>query len=98
MSATHAQSSGDDPSIFLHYQHPPPMTDKRNVTTVERAFQLARSGACHSVADIRTQLSAEGHEGVHSHLNGASIQRQLRAALAARGASASANEDDEVDA
>ncbi len=74
------------------------MSKDNEIGTIERAFQLARSGACHSVADIRTQLSAEGHEGVHGHLNGSSIQRQLRAALAARGVSASADEDDEIDA
>lgn len=68
------------------------------VGTIERAFQLAREGACHSVADIRQQLAAEGHEGVHSHLSGVTIQRQLKAALSARGVSSSVMDDDEVDA
>lgn len=71
----------------------------RDVSTIERAFQLARAGACHSVADIRQQLANEGHENIHGHLNGASVQRQLREALAARGIDAGrAGQDDEVDA
>jgi hypothetical protein len=64
------------------------MRHDNEISTIERAFQLARSGACHSVADIRTQLTAEGYDGVHGHLNGARIQRQLREALAARGVEA----------
>ena len=53
------------------------MSDKR-IGTVERAFQLAREGACRSVSDIRERLTAEGYEGVFSHLNGMSIRRQLK--------------------
>ncbi|WP_293873212.1 hypothetical protein [Sphingomonas sp. UBA978] len=74
------------------------MSKDNEIGTIERAFQLARSGACHSVADIRTQLTAEGHDGVHGHLNGSTIQRQLKDALAARGLTSSADEDDEIDA
>ena len=57
-------------------------------STLERAFQLARAGACHSLNDIRQQLGAEGHENIFGHLQGASIQKQLKAALAARGVAA----------
>jgi len=60
------------------------MTDTR-ITTIERAFQLAREGACRSVGDIREQLLAEGYDRVLDHLSGMSIKRQLNAALAARG-------------
>lgn len=66
------------------------------LSTLERAFQLARAGACHSLSNIRQQLGAEGHDNVHGPLQGATIQKQLRAALAARGiAVASAEVDDD---
>lgn len=48
-----------------------------NMTTIERAFELARSGECGSVNDLRQRLRREGHESVHLHLHGASINRQL---------------------
>ncbi|RZL73238.1 MAG: hypothetical protein EOP66_12860 [Sphingomonas sp.] len=69
------------------------MTDTR-ISTVERAFQLARGGACRSIADIRNQLSAEGYEGVHGHLDGMSMKRQLNEALTARGLATTGNDDD----
>ena len=68
------------------------------MSTVERAFQLARAGACHSVVEIRQRLNAEGYEGVHDHLNGSTIQRQLRDALSARGISLGTADDVGVDA
>lgn len=70
------------------------MNDAR-IGTVERAFQLAREGACRSVSDIRERLSAEGYEGVFSHLNGMSIRRQLTAALVARGVTGPVDGDDD---
>ena len=69
------------------------MTDTR-LTTVERAFQLARGGACRSIEDIRNQLSAEGYDGVHGHLSGMSLKRQLNEALTARGLTTTGNDDD----
>lgn len=45
--------------------------------TVERAFELARSGTCASLSDIRTRLSQEGHEAVQQHLSGPSLRRDL---------------------
>ena len=74
------------------------MTDGLGISTVERAFQLARTGACHSVIEIRQRLNAEGYDGVHGHLTGSTIQRQLRKALSARGVSDAANNDAELDA
>ena len=59
------------------------MSDTR-IGTVKRAFQLAREGTYRSVTAIRERLTAEGYEGVFSHLNGMSIRRQLTAALVAR--------------
>jgi hypothetical protein len=50
----------------------------RRLTTVERAFELARSGACHSVDEIVAQLHREQLEAVEAHLAGPQIRRDLR--------------------
>ena len=47
-------------------------------TTLERAFDLARSGDCATVNDIRTRLKAERFDQVDAHLAGPAIARQLR--------------------
>lgn len=47
-------------------------------STLERAFELARSGECKSLTDLLTKLRREGFENVRRHLDGAGIQRQLR--------------------
>ena len=47
-------------------------------TTIERAFELARSGSCASVNDIRQKLKAERFDQVEAHLAGPAISRQLR--------------------
>jgi hypothetical protein len=47
-------------------------------TTVERAFELARSGSCASVQDIRRRLKSEGYDQVEAHLSGPSLGKQLR--------------------
>jgi hypothetical protein len=47
-------------------------------TTLERAFELARSGSCANVNDIRLQLRAERFDLVDAHLVGPAITRQLR--------------------
>ena len=46
---------------------------------VERAFQLARSGACAGVKDIRLQLKGEGYTNgdIQNHLDGLSIRAAL---------------------
>ncbi len=46
----------------------------------ERAFQLARSGECRSVEEVRKRLVAEKYEMVDAHLSGPLIRRQLRQA------------------
>lgn len=74
------------------------MSSSGTTSTIERAFELARNGVCHSVADIRTQLTTEGFDGVHGHLTGSSIQRQLKAALVARGITGSIDADDDGEA
>ncbi len=73
------------------------MNGERDVGTVERAFQLARSGTCHSVEDIRIRLSAERHDRIHEHLGGTSIQRQLKALLAGRGIKGRTDAGDDAD-
>lgn len=52
-------------------------TSPRQLSTIERAYQLARSGTCRSVEDIRRKLSAERYDSVQAHLSGASIKRDL---------------------
>jgi hypothetical protein len=47
-------------------------------STVERAFDLARSGACSDVAEIISQLKRERCDAVEANLTGPSIRRQLR--------------------
>jgi hypothetical protein len=47
-------------------------------STLERAFELARSGQCAGTADIRLHLKREKHDQVEAHLQGPSISRQLR--------------------
>lgn len=46
-------------------------------TTLERAFELARSGEYAGVNDIRAKLKSEHHDQVEAHLAGPSIKRQL---------------------
>jgi hypothetical protein len=62
------------------------------ITTLERAFELARSGRFSSVSDIRLALRRERFDQVEAHLAGSSIARQLRALCdeARRGAAAPA--------
>ena len=43
---------------------------------VERAFQIARSGACENVHAIRKALTKEGYEGVYGHLAGRTLLDQ----------------------
>ena len=54
-------------------------------TTVERAFDLARSGDCRSLPDLVAALKRERHEAVEAHLAGPSIRRDLKRLLQAAG-------------
>jgi hypothetical protein len=49
------------------------------LSTVERAYELARSGSCGTVDDIRRALTAEQYPSVQAHLAGPSIRRALLA-------------------
>ena len=52
-------------------------------TTLERAYELARSGGCRTVGDIKAKLQAEGHERVQDRLYGGSVTSALRKLCAA---------------
>jgi hypothetical protein len=55
-----------------------------NVRALERAFELARSGKCASVTEIRKRLKAEGYAA--ATVAGTALSKQLRALIAtARG-------------
>jgi hypothetical protein len=47
-----------------------------NITALERAFQLAKSGECDSVPDLKKRLKAEGYST--SQIVGRELARQLR--------------------
>ena len=52
-------------------------------TTIERAFDLARSGRFASVTSIRKQLRLEGYQDKRQ-LQGAALYSQLRSLIAAQ--------------
>jgi hypothetical protein len=61
--------------------HEPTACAKRRTMTrtaaVERAFSLARSGQCRSVADIIRRLSDQDRAAVEAHLTAPSARREL---------------------
>ena len=52
-----------------------------DISTVARAFQIARGGTCRTVDDLRKALKAEKLDSVDSHLSSGSLTKQLRALL-----------------
>jgi len=52
-------------------------------STVERAYQLARSGECADLSEIKKRLRAEGCHAVDALLAARSIQGHLHAICAA---------------
>jgi hypothetical protein len=48
------------------------------VSTVERAYELARSGQFSCVAAIKKQLKVEGYTSVEPHFCGQALQKTLR--------------------
>jgi hypothetical protein len=50
--------------------------DRKNL--IERAIELAKSGAYHQLEHIERQLIAEGYSSVPAHLDGPTLRRQLR--------------------
>jgi hypothetical protein len=59
-------------------------------TVLERAFQLARSGRCISVEEIKKRLSSEGY--FTEQIDGKALLNQLRALIVAARASCAARE------
>jgi hypothetical protein len=49
-------------------------------TTLERAFELAKSGKVASVTDLRAQLKGEGY--AQQQIEGPELGRQLRSLIA----------------
>jgi len=49
---------------------------KLPATALERAFQLAKSGSCTSLGDIKKQLTAEGYST--AQITGGALSKQLR--------------------
>jgi hypothetical protein len=63
---------------------------KQEMTALERAFQLARSGRVAGLTEIATSLNREGYSA--SQIEGPLLKRQLADLIkAARGPSASSN-------
>jgi hypothetical protein len=52
--------------------------DAPRVALIERAFELARSGACGSLTEIAKALQREGYRNVPAHLEGRRIRDELR--------------------
>jgi hypothetical protein len=50
-----------------------------NITSLERAFQLARSGHCKTTADIQLRLKAGGYST--NQVIGPTLMKQLRAVI-----------------
>ena len=48
------------------------------VSTIERAFELARTGLCKNVEEIRVKLKRERCEHVDSHLSSGALRQQLK--------------------
>jgi len=47
-------------------------------TTLERAFELARSGECRTVGEVTVRLKAEGYMDLQHHLSaGKGLRKQL---------------------
>lgn len=64
-------------------------------TTIERAFELARSGQCNNVPEIAATLKRERFEAVDAHLAGPSIRQSLRSScVSARTKDATPNDAD----
>ena len=47
-------------------------------TTIERAYQLAESGACRTVGDVKSALKTEGYDRIQDALYGGAITSALR--------------------
>ncbi|HEY0411626.1 MAG TPA: hypothetical protein VGD66_00615 [Allosphingosinicella sp.] len=66
-----------DESLFPPPEEPEPEPARR-LSTVERAFELARTGSCRTIEEIAAQLKLEQQDAVDAHLAGTSIRKDLR--------------------
>lgn len=48
-------------------------------SSLERAFEMAKSGRCQSVADVRNALKAEGYDA--RQIEGGVLSKQIRAEI-----------------
>jgi hypothetical protein len=55
----------------------PPPNRLLRPTTIERAFELARSGACRTMPELKVRLRREQMDSVDQHLGGKLIRAQL---------------------
>lgn len=69
--------------VSQHFSFKSNSTSGPKLGTVERAYEIARSGKAASVTEIRYILMQEGHFDVAAHLGGGSIKVALRALCAA---------------
>ena len=53
----------------------------KDLTSIERAFELARSGKCRSFSEIKAALKAEGYDT--ATITGGTLSKQLRQLIAA---------------
>jgi hypothetical protein len=60
------------------------MDRMERISTIERAYQLARHGPCTSLTEIRKQLKRENLDAVDQHLSGRGLSRELIALCRAR--------------
>ena len=55
-----------------------------NPGVIERAYQLARSGECRNLEEIKRRLSREGYDSVSFHLGGKLTKEQLKGLIKAQ--------------
>lgn len=51
------------------------------MNTLERAFELARSGICHDVDELEKRLINERYDDVRTQMRSSSLRKQLRAVI-----------------
>jgi glycosyltransferase involved in cell wall biosynthesis len=79
LARPYRQSKRNETRKMVSAISPPIWTDMTaSKTTIERAFELAREGRCHSIDDIRRALTHENYDNVQAHLAGPAIARQMR--------------------
>ena len=52
-----------------------------SLNVVERAFEIAESGDCGSVEELKRLLKSEGHGSAAAHLASPSLRKQLAALI-----------------